>query len=201
MDRNNGMEQSSTSEVKTASTMSAELAEWLFGRTLDDLERRIRSTDAYDRLGIAHLLRRLLMDQSPVLHSARRRLALPLPAFSFDPFVLENRRDHRGELYLSLGVSEPRTTAGIEDFLAAPVGELGANPITVRDLVRHVAHVEGGVHLGSPSSPLEWYLRHVLGLHDEAREILFDILAEIATVVVHSLTPMRERLTTIDQPE
>jgi hypothetical protein len=58
------------------------LAEWLFVETIADIERRSRRRAAYNQyelLGIAPLLRKLLIDQRPLLDIVKSdRLSGPL---------------------------------------------------------------------------------------------------------------------------
>ncbi|WP_404475122.1 hypothetical protein [Microbacterium aerolatum] len=67
--------------------------------------------------------------------------------------------------------------------------------MTVRMLVRYVAHVDGGVHLGKPSDDFELYLQDGLAnFRLIARGMLLDTLASVGTVVLRALEPMAREL-------
>lgn len=182
----------------TSESIASELSEWILIRTLPDLRSRITSHDDYDRLGIAHLMRRMLLDARPVVHLARRRLDIPAPMFDFTPYNHASSRLPEGlPLYVSGGFAEPKLRGDLAAFLAAPIGHFRGDAVSVRMLLRYVAHVDGGVHLGRPSDAFEEYLQDGLAnFQIMARVMLLNTLADIAEVALRALRPISERLVT-----
>lgn len=133
------------------------MTEWLLLETMADIERRVQSVDRYTVLGLAPLLRKLLVDGEPLLQAVRRNRRKPAVAFPLRPFVLPGEeRDRDGwNLVLAYGndelVGDADTGAlSLKQFLAAPVAAWRGMPLSVLDVIKHYAHVEGGVHLGAP---------------------------------------------------
>lgn len=133
-------------------------AEWLFVETVSDVRRRSEdpgSRSRYELLGIAPLLRRLLLDGSALVDTVRTaRREVPIE-FRINPW---SAPDERGDdlpyamrLACSKLIGSPDGLAlsSVEDFTSR-VGLVDAADLTVRQVVRYYTHVEGGVHFGIP---------------------------------------------------
>jgi hypothetical protein len=138
----------------------------LFLETISDLERRTRSTDEYDYLIAAGLIRKLLIDGDPlalqVNRDRRMKLrfevvdsdvtlppGLPVPAFHAPMDGLSPR------INADIPKKQPTKIVTLDEFLRTIALRVEAEPFTVREVVRQVAHIEGGVHAGSPQADRE----------------------------------------------
>jgi len=177
------------------------IAEWLFVETVDDLRRRCgepASRSRYELLGIAPLLRKLLLDGSPLLQTVQ--IARPEVAIEFRirPWKSEGRgiEEEGLQRYLGLGGEElfggPEDAAitTVEEFKDVIVGVAGGSDLTVRSVVRYYAHVEGGVHFGVPREPGEPMLGSMAPLLLGHSTGQIQILAHLGHIVVAALEPM-----------
>lgn len=172
------------------------LAEWLLIESVSDLAHRCRpEASRYERLGISAILRRLLMDRRPVLHLARKRLAIPSPTFAFTPIAEVDREPTAGNLVLTISLGSvysenPTTTGGADEFLAAATGFSYPSEVTVREAIRYFAHSYGGVHLGHPETQFE----RVVQIVSASMPLLSDgwthTLVGIAEVTTRALAPI-----------
>lgn len=169
----------------------ARIAEWNFCRTFEDLWRRIKDdplqADRFDLLGIAPIIRKLLLDGTPLLHAAKTRRnskesfrMLPFPYTSdecleivkerfpgqavganwrlFSPGDLVPRAPDEGELMT------------LKEFSNSTVGFIAGHAVSTRYLVKFYCEVEGGVHIGR-------------GRDSVAIELLKTVPAELVTPV------------------
>lgn len=175
------------------------LAEWILVESVPDLQRRTQpSATAYEQLGVAAILRRLLLDKHPVLHRARSRLGLPEPVFEFVPHrEPEIERAPTGlQMQFQIGSldrASPTHSTGLEGFLAARAGTLFGAPVTVRDVIRHFAHAHGGVHLGAPESSFERVVQRIASVAP-GHSIWTLGLASIGRVAARAMTPLATEL-------
>lgn len=156
------------------------VAQWVFKQTMDDIKRRVHdpalSGDRYQILGIAPLLRKLLIDGGNLVQAVNRRYKLGL-SFQIAPFDIQER-----ELYEIITSSFPKPAPTLKElgywrlfapgllmpnedrpgesltlphFLAAHVGIVNGHRLSVRELVKFYCIVEGGVHIGMPRQKFE----------------------------------------------
>lgn len=142
--------------------------------TVEDLRNRSRLTASeYDVVQASGLLRRLLLDGSAVAPQAIKSLGLEAPSYEWvsvyagqvsgaflDPALLKS-------VGQTLLVSDPTLlgafhVGSLEDFLAVRVATSTAGNVTVKDLIRHYAIVEGGVHYGQARNPIPQPLQTLL---------------------------------------
>jgi len=145
-----------------------EHSEALLLRTLGDLEQRICSTDTYEILGASSLIRKLLLDEHPLVDQANRHFRLkvlfevtdpiPLPPGGPTP-IFETVQD--GLDPDSAPPWLPRTSLRRDQFLAHVLAKVDGHEYTVREVVLFEANVMGGVHAGSPRDAKEAALRRV----------------------------------------
>jgi hypothetical protein len=180
-----------------------------FIAVLRDLERLGSSLDDYDLMRIPGILRLLLLDG--LIHQVNREFRLqlrfrvgrtitlrrgpdgnllpPVPRFvsaadGFDPAAL---------------AGQPRAPAprdlSLDQLLASVIMAVEGEPVTVGDLIDHLAYVHGLVHPGQPKNPLNesllgWRRTLQLGSHPAGlREI-----RSVARVVHAGLVPLRDAL-------
>lgn len=184
------------------------LAEWLFVETVADLRHRSQdpaSRSRYELLGIAPLLRKLLTDRGdPLLTTVRRVRHEITPGFRIRPWQATDRSGSAGEsLNYLIRLSGPElvgdaetTALKVAQFLAARVGIIEGRDLSVKQIIRYYAHVEGGVHFGDPdedgqeamSSIAPVLLGHTTGQ--------IEILGYLGQVVVDALTPLCDSILT-----
>lgn len=179
----------------------------LFTRTLADLERRTTVTDEYEALLSAGLLRKLLLDKTPLMDKVNSNLRMKV-RFAINGESAYERAVHEdGPMFWSLGEAiDPDIPAppGLwapfnatrDQLLARRVLRVHGNWVTVRDLIDQLAHIEGAVHSEDPKNQREEVLREVArhiyvnGLPVGVRQV-----QSIGRVVVRGLAPLAVAIT------
>lgn len=177
--------------------------ERLFLRTLSDLEQRASATDEYEVLLAAGLLRKLLLDEHPLVDQVNRTHRIRLRFSINGPTRYEEMVLGMKPMYWSLedaidphlnhppGLTAPQL-ATRNQLLARRVMVLQGEQVTVRDLIDQLAHIEGAVHSAAPREPREVLLTQaarqlfVGGMPAGVRQI-----QSIARVVLRGLEPLR----------
>jgi hypothetical protein len=184
--------------------MTGKATDQLFLDTLRDLETRIVAQDPYTILGAAALIRKLLLDDHPLVHQVNRAHRLRL---SFEP---TKRRA------IPPGVPEPvlwatqdgfdpdtappfleRQTVNLEQLLACVLLTVRGQPFTLREIVQFEAHVMGAVHAGTPKEEKERALVEINryfaigGYRTSLRQ-----LRAISRVILKGLAPLRAAIET-----
>ena len=138
--------------------------------TLDDLEKRVQlGRGQYDALMSAGLLRKLLLDSQPLITVANRASSRQLEI----RYKLEDIRPTPGvKIWTANGFFYPGSSSGgsivslgRDAFLAHPILVLYEETITVRDLVKFMANVQGAVHLTQPATSKDEALWITCGEH------------------------------------
>lgn len=155
------------------------IAQWVFTNTMIDLKGRLTDSslvgDRYQMLGLAPLLRKLLIDGGNLVSRVNRKYRLPLE-FRIAPFSLSER-----ECYAIISANHPHPEIPINEmkwrlfspgtlvpndedsgqsltlahFLRAHVGVVCGHLLTVKELVQFYCIVEGGVHIGDARNRVE----------------------------------------------
>jgi hypothetical protein len=131
-------------------------AEELFLLTFDDLEERVAlGRGEYDALMSAWLLRKLLLDEQPLVHRANRSRRLKLKFRMYDDQPPEGIEGWGPGYFLW---PDPKNQSGrpiveltLDQFLSRPTLVAFAHVITVRDLIKFMANYEGAVHSTVPN--------------------------------------------------
>lgn len=177
------------------------LAEWLFVETVADIRCRSQdpcARDRYELLGIAPLIRKLLLDNPGLLNTVRSaRLDVPTN-FRIKQWKAPEEAQEGVALSYWLRLGGPELVGGSDDpattklkqFVGAIVGEVDGQALTVREIVRYYAHVEGGVHFGVPKEPEQLVLSKMAPLILGRPTGQIEILAHIGAIVVDALTPL-----------
>jgi hypothetical protein len=139
--------------------LAAVVPDELFLHTMRDLRRRVESPDdEYDLLMAAGLLRKLLLDDQPLVHQVNRRFRLKF-AFEiatndvYEAVILEDKP----VVYvvndaISPRAALPRSTmrkVNLDGFLARRAAYVHGHDVSVKELILQVANVEGAVHAGT----------------------------------------------------
>lgn len=181
------------------------LAEWLFVETVADVRRRSQDPDArgrYELLGIAPLLRKLLIDARPLLNTVRvARRDVPTD-FRIRQWSAPVDGHDDADLPYLLRLGGPELVGGPEDpalpklqqFIGARVGLVQGRPLTVREVVKYYANVEGGVHFGVPKEKADHVLSEMAPVLLGHSTDQIEILANLGTIVADALTPLCESI-------
>ena len=175
----------------------------LFLATLRDLEERLTRPDEYGMLRTAALLRQLLLDKNRLVDQVNRPLRLK---FSFE--IADNEAYQRVifadrpsfySVQDALDPTDPifgRTRILTRDqFTGTLVMVVDGNPITIKDLINHLANVEGGVHKGTPKTDVQRAIAvaipfltvgNIPGTHR--------LVSTIAKIVLAALEPLRSEV-------
>jgi hypothetical protein len=173
----------------------------LFDRSVRKLRDISEQADEFDMLEAAAAIRKLLLDESPLLHQVNRQRRRRVTFEVERPTALQRLilEDKPLVYFLMEGVS-PRLTitasAGVDvlkldQFLARAAAWIQGQEVSVKDLVLYLAHIAGGVHAGTPKTGLERLLHEadsslmVGGMGSVSRT-----MRGIADVVVVALVPL-----------
>lgn len=198
------------------------VAQWVFTNTLADMKNRIEDEalagDRYQMLGLAPILRKLLIDGGNLVQLVNRRYRIPL-TFKIVPFEMSDRAIHEkiasgmprssspvGEssywrLFapgsLMPSAESPGVELGLAHFLAAHVGIVRGRRISVKELIQFYCIVEGGVHIGMPRRDYEKDMLVMvpteLSLHNQGIDNSpISSLYVCAEIVLASLQPLLE---------
>lgn len=174
-----------------------ELAEY-FARTIEDLRQRTDGVaDEYSMLRASAMIRQLLTDGKPVAPRIAKALGTRL--------TFQVGRVHAGvDLGGGVGPADtdwsnpnslgaPEETVDLPTFLARPIATIQSEVFTVRDVIRVVAHVHGGVHYGTPENEHEERLfNHDWHLLVDEMSVLHYSIQHIGRITVRALTPLAE---------
>lgn len=174
-------------------------SEALFLRTLDDIERRLNQQDPYEILFIAALVRKLFLDDFPLVDQVNRNHRLKITFETTLPFELPT--DFPAPTFwtvqdgLDPDTAHPgkrRYVASRDQFFQTVVTIVNDHQYSVREIVLFESNVMGAVHAGSPKTDKEHALKQVDstiavgGYASSLRQ-----LQAIARVVLKSLSPLR----------
>lgn len=174
----------------------------LFLRTLEDIEVRLTQADPYEILLIAGLLRKLFLDDHPLVDRVNKEHRVKLVFETTD--IPDPRNEVPQPTFWTIqdGVdpdtSPPfrkRRTLTRDQFFGMLVSVVNNHGYTVREVVLFEANVVGAVHAGSPKSEKECAMHavdtqiSVGGYASSLRQLL-----AIARVCLKTLAPLREAI-------
>lgn len=174
-------------------------ANTLFLHTLRDMHSRVSRTDPYEILLIARLLRKLFLDDHPLVDQVNRPHKMK---FEFEVTVSINK-PHESDTESVWSVQDgfdpetalpgkPRKTLSRDQFLQETVALVFGRKYTVRDVIQFEANIAGAVHAGSPKSEKEkalHQLNQIVGIGGYS-PALRQLLA-IARVSLKALEPLQ----------
>lgn len=170
----------------------------LFIKDLENLEERMQSRDEYEILGIAALLRKLLLDKEPLVDQVNRSRRLKIrfkinpPKIPMDPpptfWSIEDGLDPETARPRRTGPAEVRK----DEFLAAQVLYVNGKVFTVRDIILYMANVHGAVHAGNPKNSKDKTLKKIADMFSiGGLQAGIRLLRAIARVVIKGLQPLK----------
>lgn len=169
----------------------------LFLETLKDIERRVVLNSTYEVLGISALIRKLLLDEFPLLDQINRKYKIKL---SFEIIPANDALIQKSEYYISADLLDPATAprckksekVSRDQFLKTTVLSIRGKRYSIRDIILFEANIMGGVHAGSPKELKEQTLKKINSLYgiDGTRSSLLQLKA-IARVILKALEPLK----------
>jgi len=178
-------------------------SEKLFLRTIEDIESRIRSGDPYEVLGLSALIRKLFLDDNPLVDQVNRLYRHKLR------FAITNPNSQSTQMILSMkpvfysvqdGLdpetairSKTKIEVDRDQFFGTMVLMVKGKTYSVREVILFEANIMGGVHAGVPKNDKERALAEVNSLYigGETRAATRQ-LKSISRIVVRALQPLRE---------
>ena len=129
-------------------------AEELFVRRFDDLVLGLKARDDYEVVKVGAILRQLLLDDTPLIHTVNRQHRLKLRFIVNDIWSKESPIQPDIHFVASgLDPSMLASTTGTKSislgqFLGLEILNSKSNKFTVRELIKYAANKAGGVHHG-----------------------------------------------------
>lgn len=173
--------------------------EALFLRTLDDIETRLSQSDPYEILFIAALIRKLFLDDFPLVDQVNRIHRIKITFETTLPFEYPDGFPAPSFWTVQDGLDPDTAHPGNRQFKATRdqffqtvVTIVGDHKFTVREIILFEANVMGAVHAGSPKTDKEQALKQidstiaVGGYASSLRQ-----LQAIARVTLKALLPLR----------
>jgi hypothetical protein len=132
-----------------------ERIETLFLSTLDDLEARIASQDPYAILGASALIRKLLVDEYPLVDQINRTYRLKITFEVTEPQGLPPGLPELDWYTVQDGIDPDtappflkRQSATRDQLLDYVLARINGRAYTLREIIKFEANVMGGVHGG-----------------------------------------------------
>lgn len=172
--------------------------EELFIETLDDLSSRVNSANNYDILVCSSLIRKLYLDDTPLVHQVNKHIKLKLE------YTIGNVQPPTGDLLNNLKIwseiegIEPDIDIATnvilkEDaFFKTIIGISDNHKYTIKDTIKYVANVMGGVHSGSPKDEKERALLELNNFYILDTSIILRQIQSISKVILQSLRRLKE---------
>lgn len=175
----------------------------LFLSTLRDLASRIADTDEYNVLGSSALIRKLLIDDFPLVDQVNQqyRLRLAFEISESSPCIPGAPEPTVWSLQDGLDPEtsrpgKPRKVVSRDQLLATILALVNGKSYTLREIVLFEAHIMGGVHADSPKAEKDKVLNilnssfAIGGSRASLRQ-----LQAIGRVVLRGLEPLRAAVT------
>lgn len=175
----------------------------LFLKTISDLENKISSKDPYEILGASALIRKLFLDDHPLVDRINREYKLkilfhvcipkPDPPGSPKPIVtfVRDGIDPSNIIYPGMIVSKLTR----DKFFKVVVLTISGKEYTIKDVILFEANIMGGVHAGTPKSEKEKVLKalnDLLSIGGYAASL--KQLQSIGRVILKALIPLKEKI-------
>lgn len=176
--------------------------ETLFIRTLNDLNSRIGSNDPYKILGASALIRKLLLDDNPLVDQVNRiyhiKINFEITESQISPYGLAPP----SFLTVQDGIDPDTTISGMtkktvnrDNLFKTVLTIVNNQKYTLREIVLFEANIMGAVHAGSPKNDKEKALKQIndtisVGGYDSSLRQL----KAIGRVIIKALSPLRNRL-------
>lgn len=175
----------------------------LFLSVISDLADRVRRPDEYGMLRAAALLRQLLLDERRLIDEVNRvhRLKIEVTVLDMEAYV-ETVLAERPVFYSVEAGIDPSTGAfgrpvklSRDRFLKLRIMVINGHAVSAHDLIDQLAHIEGGVHIGSARTEKQNALAEAakaFGIGGLPAGV--SMIAAIGRVVLTALEPLRVKV-------
>ena len=177
--------------------------EKLFLRTIQDMESRIKAPDAYEVLGLSGLIRRLFLDDNPLVDQVNRVYRQKIK------FVITDPNSQYTQIVLSTKPSFYSVQDGLDPDTALPnkvkievnrdqffgtmVLMIEGKPYSIREVVLFEANIMGWIHAGAPKTDKERALAEINNLYiGGSTRAATRQLQAIGRIIIKALQPLRE---------
>jgi hypothetical protein len=177
--------------------------EILFVKTLEDIEKKLQANDSYELLGISALLRKLLFDKNCLYDLANQQHKIKLKFVVGNDYAPKSKQLREGSFWSQQDSFDPETAPphvipieiSRKNFSKKVILITGKNEHTVIETIKYVAHVVGGVHVGSPENSKESELQKLDQLNNlGGHSMVVRQLMSISRVVLKAMNPLREKI-------
>jgi hypothetical protein len=135
--------------------------EELFLNVLEELKERLTKGTPYDLTRSSALLRQLMVDGSASLYSAINRKYKETVCFEVKKWEITTASIGKIQMQTVLPSNSCETEKiNLDDFLKRRCLYYNEHTYTVKDIIKIVANIKGGVHSGIPRRPAEHALEH-----------------------------------------
>jgi hypothetical protein len=172
----------------------------LFLETLKDIKKRVASNDAYEILLISALLRKLLLDDFPLLDQVNRKYKLKI---LYEITKIQEALVQNSEYYISADMLDPETAppskksqkVSRDQFLKTTVLSVYGKRYSIKDIILFEANIMGGIHAGATKEVKEHALEQINRIYEvqSSRGSLLQLKA-IARVVLKALEPLKVQI-------
>lgn len=174
--------------------------ETLFIRTLEDIERRLSVTDPYEILQIAGLIRKLFLDDNPLVDQVNKIHRIKL---SFEVTIpIDGPENAPGTIFWTMQDGlDPETALPFmkrkaitrDQFFKTVVTIINRHAYSIREIVQFEANVIGAVHAGTPKTDKESVLKKIDSkISFDGYESSLRQLLAISRVILKALKPLRQ---------
>jgi hypothetical protein len=171
----------------------------LYLNTIQDLNTKIMAFDDYSLLQSSALMRKLLLEDFPLVDKINRLREdkvkifftindAPLNKMFIDSLVFSVRSD--GFDPQTARRANPKVVRR-KEFFAYPVAYIRGQDISVRDVIQFAAHVQGGVHHRNSDSEVEKKLEEFsMFMRVNGLDSVLYLLRSIGRVLLRGLDPL-----------
>lgn len=175
--------------------------EHLFLKTYEDIENRLTKEDPYEILQISALIRKLLLDDYPLVDQVNRNFkkkiifeitktqpyppGIPIPVFFTVQDGLDPDTSRPGKKKIQINR---------DNFLKTPILLVKGREYSIRDIIQYEAHMMGAVHAGLPKSDKDEILKKIENLSVGGYRTSLRQLKAIARVVLKALKPLKDSI-------
>jgi hypothetical protein len=184
--------------------------EELLIHTLDDLSLRINSNDEYEVLLASTLIRKIFLDDHPLIDQVNKKYKIK---FEFEfveitpPIISGFPITDFWSVIESLDPSLAPTNAEIirtnrDKFFASIIGIADKHQYTIKDIIKFVANVMGGVHLGAPKNNVEEALNKLRDFsYFSELSIPLQQIRSISRIIIKALRPIKYKILNLERFE
>jgi hypothetical protein len=186
-------------------------AETLFIKSLDDLHFSINSSDEYEILRAAGIIRQLFLDgAASLVDQVNRKYQLKLVFKVIEPKQPLIPGLPPPKMWCALDSIDPRRMPAArfssdisrDSFFRLTIGSMDGTDYNIHEVAKFVANVLGGVHSGTPSDQKEKLLNELRDTYIFSNvNILLQHIQSIGRIILETLKPLRYKVLSLERFE